>query len=238
MTSKLHYKNPVCITVLFFILALPSFVLGETDFAAVLDSDDRSYLDSILEETKGILDKAPNDIESITKRGIAFHNIAHSKVKGVAKECTSFLKKASKKHPDDVLILALLGSCITMKGRDAKEIDKKMRFVNKGAGIIDKAVMKEPDHVIVRMVRGRNSTGLPKLFKRRKFTKIDFLHIDKIVSKSPDALNVATQAQVYYKLGKIFSSEGDKALSQSYYKKTVAVSPDSIWAKRANKRIE
>ncbi len=124
-----------------------------------------------------------------------------------------------------------------MKGRDAKEIDRKMRFVNRGAGMIDKAIMKEPDHVMVRMVRANNSSGLPKFFKRRKYTKIDLLHIEKVITASPEALNKAGQAQVYFKLGKIFYSEGDKALSQSYYKKAVEASPDSIWGKRAQKRI-
>jgi len=238
MAIKLLDKKTAYIIIgLFFLLNLPTVGYGETDFGILLGTDDKGELNRVIDETEKVLEKNPKDIDSITKRGIAYHNIAHSKVKGVAKTCVKYLKKDTKAYPDDALLLALLGSCTTMIGRDAKAIDKKMRSVNKGTGLIDRAIMMAPDHVLARMVRANNSSGIPKLFKRRKFTKIDLLHIDKVLKKSPEAINKATQAQVYYKLGKIFYSEGDKAMSQSYYKKAVAVSPDSIWAKRASKRI-
>lgn len=238
MLSKIIGRKIVyLVSGLFFLFSLSTFSYGETDYGSILGTDDKGELKRILKEAEKVLENNPKDVDSITKRGIVYHNIAHSKEKGVAKTCVKYLKKDTKTYPEDPLLLALLGSCTTMMGRDASDIGNKMRYVNSGAGIIDRAIMKSPDHVLARMVRANNSTGIPRFFKRRKFTKIDLLHIEKIIKESPQKVTADLQAQVYYKLGKIYITEGNPALTESCFKKAVEVSPDSKWGKMARKGL-
>ncbi len=238
MSFKFIGKNIVHLfTGLFFLLSLSSVSYGETDYGELLSVDDRGTLNAILEETEDVLEKNPQDLDSIIRRGIAYHNIAHARVKGVAKEAVSYLKKAIKLYPDDALLLVLQGSCTTMIGRDSEAIRDKMRYVNQGTALIDSAVRMAPDHVTVRMVRANNSSGLPNLFKRKRFTKEDLLHIEGIIKKSLKDVKPELQAQVYYKLGKIYKNEGDKTAAKSYYEKAAAVMPDSEWGKQARDEL-
>jgi tetratricopeptide (TPR) repeat protein len=238
MSFKFIGKNTVHLFIgLFMLFSFTSVCYGETDYGKLLGVNDRGTLDNILDETKDVLEKNPQDLDSVIRRGIAYHNIAHSRVKGVAKEAVSYLKKAIKIYPDDALLLVLQGSCTTMIGRDSKAIGDKMRFVNEGTGIIDRAVSMAPDNVTVRMVRANNSSGLPNLFKRKRFTKVDMLHIEEIIKKSPKDVNAELQAQVYYRLGKIYKREGDKTSAKSYFEKAAGVLPDSEWGEKARDEL-
>jgi tetratricopeptide (TPR) repeat protein len=137
----------------------------------------------------------------------------------------------------DPLLLALLGSSITMVGRDASNIVEKMRYVNEGTTLIDKAVTRAPDSVFVRMVRSENSAGLPKMFDRRRFVKEDLLHVEKILARAPKELPLSSQAEVYYKLGTIFKSEDDASKAKTYFKRAAEVSPGSESGKKAKREL-
>ena len=210
---------------------------GNVDTNKLLGLRDKAELNKIAQEAEKEYKKNPKDKDTLLTLGLANHNLGDMRVKDAVTKCIEYLKPANKLYPDDALILALLGSCITMVGRDASSIPDKMRYVNEGTPMIDKAVQMAPDDVFVRMVRAGDAAGLPKLFGRTKYVKEDLLHIEDIIKKSPKDVSVDLQAEVYYKLGNVFRSEKDESKTKSYFKKAAELSPDSEYGKRAKREL-
>ena len=220
---------------LLFILNFSSLSYCEIDFGRLLSIRDKGELNKLAGEADTVLGKYPKDKNSLITLGIVYNNLATMEVKGASAKAFGYLKQANKLFPENPLLLAVLGSCITMLGRDADNIVDKMRYVNEGTPMIDKAVNTAPDNVSIRMIRSENSAGLPKLFGRRKFVKEDLLHIEGIIRRASKEVPVNLQAEVYYKLGNIFKSEEDLSQANSYFKKAGELSPDSEWGKKAKR---
>jgi tetratricopeptide (TPR) repeat protein len=222
---------------LFYVVILFSLSYGDTDPGSLLGLRDKGQLYKIAGEAEKVLEKNPKDKDSFIKLGIAYHNLANMQVKDAATKGVEYLKQGNKLYPDDALLLAVLGSCITIVGRDASNIVEKMRYVNEGTPMIDRAVNKEPDNLFIRMLRSDNSAGIPKMFGRRKFVREDLLYIEGIIKRSPKDVSVDFQTEVYYKLGMTYKSEGDESSAKSYFKKAAEVSPDSELGKKAKKEL-
>jgi tetratricopeptide (TPR) repeat protein len=220
-----------------FCLNLPALSYGETDIPKLLEIMDKGELKTIAGEAEKALEKNEDDSDSLKKIGIAYHNLAIMEEDDASERASKYLKKLNKLDPDDALILALLGSAVSMEGRDSINIVKKMGNANKGNNMLDQAVNKDPDNVYVRMVRANNSIDIPKFLGRRKFAKIDLLHIEEVINKSPQDVNTAFQAQTYYRLGMIFEEDGDDSSAKSYFKKAVDTSPSSEWSEKAKKKL-
>ena len=223
---------------IFYVMSLSSLTYGENvDVGKLLGIRDKEELTRMATEAEKVFEKIPKDRDNLLTLGIVYHNLAGMMLKGTSKKCIDYLKPANKLYPEDPLILAVLGCCITMAGRDASNIPDKIRFVNEGTPMIDKAVSMAPDDVFIRMVRASDSAGLPKLFGRMKYVKDDLLHVEGILKRSSKNVPLDFQTEVYYKLGITYKSEGDESSAKSYFKKTVELSPDSEWGKKAKREL-
>ena len=224
--------------ILLYVFSLFSLSYGQNvDVGKLLGIHDKGELIKITQEAEKNLKKNSKDKNTLLTLGMAYHSLADMKVKEAPSKCIEYLKPANKLYPEDALILAVLGSCITMVGRDSSSISDKMRYVNEGTPLIDKAVNMAPDDVFVRMVRAGDSAGLPKLFGRTKYVKEDLLYVEGIIKKSSKEVPLDLQAEVYYKLGKVFKSEANDSSANSYFKKAVGVLPDSEWGKKAKSEL-
>jgi len=221
---------------IFYLLSVSSLAFGD-DVGKLLGLRDKDQLNKIISEAEKVFAKDPKDKNNLLTLGMALHSLADMKVKGAPQKCVDFLKHANKEYPENGLIIAVMGSCLTMVGRDAPSIPDKMRYVNEGTPMIDKGVSMAPDDIYIRMVRAGDSAGLPKMFGRMKYVKEDFLHIEGIIKKTPKNVPLELQAEVYYKLGMVFKSEKDEASAKSYFKKAVEVVPDSEWGKKAKSEL-
>ena len=238
MSGKKIRRNIISLlSGLLMIVTCSSLSHGDTDAGGLLALRDKDELYRIAGEAEKVLERNPKDKDGLIRLGIAYHNLAIMEVKGASAKAFPYLKQANKLFPEDPLILAVLGSCITMVGRDASNIVDKMRYVNEGTPMIDKAVNKAPDNVFIRMTRSENSAGLPKMFGRVNFVKEDLLHIEGIIKRAPKEVPVDLQTVVYYKLGNIFRSEKDESKAKSYFKKAAELSPGSESGKKAKKEL-
>jgi tetratricopeptide (TPR) repeat protein len=238
MSGKRMRRNIIgLLSGLFMIGTFSPLSFGATDGGSLLGLRDKGELYRIVGEAEKVYEKNPKDKDGLIRLGIAYHNLAIMEVKGASAKAFEYLKQVNKLLPEDPLILAVLGSSITMVGRDASNIVDKMRYVNEGTPMIDKAVNKAPDNVFIRMTRSENSAGLPKMFGRINFVKEDLLHIEGIIKRAPKEVPVDLQTVVYYKLGNIFRSEKDESKAKSYFKKAAELSPDSEWGKRAKREL-
>lgn len=222
---------------LFFAVSISSSTYGEMDVGRLLSIRDKGELNKLAAEAEKVFGKNPKDKNSLITLGIAYHNLAILEVKNASEKAEEYLKKTTELYPEDALSLALLGSSISMVGRDSYNIVKKMTSVNKGAELLDKAVTMAPDSVLLRMIRANNSLDIPKSFGRQKIAKGDLLHIEGIIKKAPQEVSLDVQAEVYYQLGNIFKSEKDSSTARSYFKKAAEVFPDSEWGKKAKKEL-
>ncbi len=223
---------------LFLVLNLSTLSYAETNYGELLTILDKGELNKIMDDAMKTLEKTPDDKDSLKTLGVAYHNLSTIGDKKAAAKSIEHLKKASKLYPDDALVLAILGSSTTLIGKYAKnKVTDGRKYTNKGAGLMDRAVMKDPDHVLVRMVRANNSLGLPTMFGRRHYFKDDMLHVEKLINQSPGKFHKILQSQVYYKLGTAFAKDRDDANARAYYKKSFKVAPDSKFGKKAKKKL-
>jgi tetratricopeptide (TPR) repeat protein len=238
MSGKRMRRNIIgLLSGLSILVILSPLSFGDTDVGNLLGLRDKGELYRVIGEAEKVYEKNPKDKDGLIRLGTAYHNLAIMEVKGASAKAFEYLKQANKLLPEDPLLLALLGSSITMVGRDASNIVEKMRYVNEGTTLIDKAVTRAPDSVFVRMVRSENSAGLPKMFDRRRFVKEDLLHVEKILARAPKELPLSSQAEVYYKLGTIFKSEDDASKAKTYFKRAAEVSPGSESGKKAKREL-
>ena len=222
---------------LFIVVTLSPLSYAEIDAGTFLSIWNKGELSKIADEAEKVYEKNPKDKDNLTKLGIAYHNLAVLEVKGASGKAAKYLSEATKLYPEDALLLALLGSSMSMVGRDEWNIITKKSKANEGFGFLDKAVTMAPDNVVIRRIRANNSLQIPASFGRQKIAKGDLLHIEGIIQKAPKEGTVGLQTEVYYKLGNIFKSEKDSSTAKAYFKKAAELSPDSEWGKKAKKEL-
>jgi len=237
-------KKVICLLIFSFVVFLffstSSYSeSGFSSYARLFTLEDKGELNEIIDKAKETVKKNPEDKDALIKLGIAYHNLGDLGDKKAPEEAVKYLKKAHKLYPDDPLALAVLGSSTTMLGRySKKKITEGRQLANKGADLLDKAVVSAPDDVLVRMVRAGNSSGVPKFFGRRHFYKKDMLHVKELIEKSPEGkYSNGFKALVYYQLGDAYKLEKDKSNAELYFKKAIKTDPDSQWAKKAKKEL-
>nr|VFJ42610.1 MAG: hypothetical protein BECKDK2373B_GA0170837_100234 [Candidatus Kentron sp. DK] len=215
---------------LFILLFLPIMAMGDNNLLPLdklAGTMDRQILETEIaniEATGKSIDKA----ERLKRLGIAWHNLASLEVSGASSEADRWLKQALDASPTDYEVMAYYGSARTMVARDSWNVVTKVISVNKGVSLIDKAVRKAPENIIVRLVRANNSLALPKMFKRRPKAKEDFSFLHERL----DTLDISaeTRAEICFKLGKIREEDGDSAGAKELYEQARSISPDGKWA--------
>lgn len=170
--------------------------------------------------------------------GIAYHNLATLKVNGASRKAIVHLQKARSLSPNDGEVRAYLGSATTMVGRDSWNMLTKINSVNKGIKMMDEAVVRLPDNVMVRMVRANNSLDVPESFKRKEIARKDFQHLEILITKSSANVESNIKAEIFYQLGILYKREGNVVLAREYFKKAMNASSDSQWGKESEKRLQ
>lgn len=227
----------IVIVLLLFVVGLSILGHAETDLTRLYGLRDKTQLKEIIHEAEDTIKKNPSDKGSLKVLGIAYHNMGILEIRGAPKKSVEYLKKAYQLSPDDYEVLAYLGSAKTMVARDSWNVITKVSRVNKGVNMMDKAVRKAPDNIVIRMVRANNSLALPKFFNRRHLAKRDFLAIERLIEKNPSPIDSTTRAEVFYQLGMIYKEEKDASKAIIYFKKTLEVAPASYWAIKAKEEL-
>ncbi|CAI8936659.1 tetratricopeptide repeat protein [Methylocaldum szegediense] len=130
-----------------------------------------------LAKYEAALRQNPDDFEALKSAGIILHQLSRAEPdKQRVETAEQYLKKAQKLHPEDQEVVGWLGSVITMKALFETDPGKQTFFVKSGTRLLDKAVQKDPDNLVVRLTRAYNSMELPVFLKRTSFAVVDFKH--------------------------------------------------------------
>jgi len=94
---------------------------------------------------------------------------------------------------------------------------KKMSYVNKGTGLMDKAVKRDPDNVSVRMTRASNSKNLPSFLNRGDIALEDFEYLAGLIEKNPGHLP-SIKKKIYSNLAELYEKAGDRTNAEKFRK--------------------
>ncbi len=233
-------QNKVSLSWLVFIVLGFSLSLtyAETTKEDIYGLMDYQKLKGIISEKEEILKKNPSDISALKVLGVAYHNLSVIGKKGTCKKAFSILTKAYELAPEDYEILAYLGSVHTLLGRDAIFPYTRLYQVNKGCRIMDEAISKSPNNIVVRLTRANNSLALPDFFLRAKYAKEDLLYLLKLSEKTPNEFPPELLATIYYTLGEYYKSKEQWDKAREYWEEAVKVAPESKDGLSAQKRLE
>lgn len=216
--------------ILFFTLLCAAF-LPLAAGAAELPVNERNItvLKEVLLEAEKEIEAEPDNTEALKCAGIAAHQLALFEGKGYSEKALEYLGKVSKKEPENIVLMAYLGSSYALSGRDGTVVMARVSSVNKGVSLLNKAVKKAPNDFIVRMIRASVFFELPPMFKKAEAAYEDFQFLESRFSGMP-TLEPDLKAEVYYKLGFLAGEQDKKELKELYFSKAVEASPDSKWA--------
>jgi tetratricopeptide (TPR) repeat protein len=216
MRNAFHLGGGV-ILVLFLAAALLSApAVWAEDWHELQDMSDIQLAEKI-SEFQERLDQDPANYEILKAIGIAFHVKAIKDAKKYAPKAVEFLTRAREIDTKDYVTMCYLGSAFTMMARTTWNPVKKMSYVNKGTGFMDKAVRRDPDNVSVRLTRAFNSKNLPSFLERGHIALEDFEYLADLIEKKPDA-SWLTKKTVYTNLAELYSKAGDQAKADRFSK--------------------
>lgn len=179
-----------------------------------------------------------SNIEKIKMLGIAYHNLATLKVKDASKRAVAYLQKTHSLSPNDDEVQVYLGSATTMVGRDSWNVLTKIGTAKKGIKLIDDAVARMPDSIVIRMVRANNSLDLPDFFKRKEIARKDFQQLEMLVTKSSTDIEPDIKAEIFYQFGMFYKRENNDLMAKEYFKKAINASPNSQWGKKSEGNLQ
>jgi len=233
-------RNKILLSWLVFVIVgvFLSITFAETEAENIYGLMDYQELKRVIEEKEDILKEKPNDVYALKILGIAYHNLSVIGKKGVSAKAFSILSKAYELAPEDYEILVYLGSAKTLLGRDATFPMTRLYQVNKGCRIIDEAISKAPDNIVVRLTRANNSLGIPSFFQRVRYAKEDMLYLLRLSEKEKEKFLPELLATIYYTLGEYHKEKEEMDKAREYWKKAVGIAPSSKDGLLAKKRIE
>ena len=209
------------------------FCYAENELQQLYGLREKAFLQNIIQQTERENGTALSDLEKVKMLGIAYHNLAILKEKGASEKAVIYLNKALVLAPDDIEVQAYLGSALTMSARDSWNVFIKVGRVKEGMAMMNEAVSKEPESVVIRMVRANNSLNLPDFFRQKEVAKEDFRYLEKLIMESRVDMPPDIKGEIFYKLGMIDKHEGNVLLANEYFKKAINFSPASEWGRKS-----
>jgi tetratricopeptide (TPR) repeat protein len=161
------------------------------------------------------LDQNSADYEALQGLGIVYHYMAIKDSKAYSKKAIKVLEQAYKSQPEDYVVLCCLGSAYTLMAKDAASPLSKMDYFNKGVEYMDKAVRKDPDNFMIRMIRANNSKGLPKFLNRRSIAYEDLEYLAGLFEKGRN-FPAPLKASVYRHLAALNQEDGHTTRAKKF----------------------
>jgi len=144
---------------------------------------------------------------------------------------TRSFRSLSHKNPQEPVLLAYLGACMTLQGRDAANNLDKRRLTEDGLGKIDKALamqMERADqssahHLDTLLVAANSFIHIPAFFNRHDRGKQLLRQI--LDDSSFDTMAAGFKAATYLAAALVAHGDGDDAAYRRYLDLTVTVDP-------------
>ena len=151
---------------------------------------------------------------------IEFHQQAVKGDQEAVDQALQLLGEIRAKLPQNNLVNAYYGSAMTLKGRDA--VDPMIRFQKtlKGLKILDQAVEKEPESIMIRILRANVCSRIPELYFHRTSTAIeDYNYLLARYEQDPTVMPTVSYYQSLYDLGVAYQNIERKDAAEASWEK-------------------
>ena len=127
--------------------------------------------------------------------------------------------------------MALLGSVLTMRARDAFWPKTRLDYVRRGLKTMDAAVKLAPDDAEVRLVRALNNFEMPNFLNRDEIARNDFEWIWEKAQVQPEKYpnDLKQNAALHY--GLILQKNKRLEEAKQVWKKGVEIEPSTVLAR-------
>jgi len=152
--------------------------------------------------------------------------------KHAVRKATQRFKSLNHRNPQEPVLLAYLGACMTLQGRDAANNLDKRRLTEDGLGKIDRALAMQADsadqdavhHLDTLLVAANSFIHIPAFFNRHDKGKQLLQQI--LDDNGFDAMAAGFKAATYLAAALVANGDGDDAGYRHYLDLTVAADPD------------
>jgi tetratricopeptide (TPR) repeat protein len=181
----------------------------------------------------------PVNTEFLLKLGTAYHDLAgENEDKAAVKKAEGYLSKLLAIEPDNAPAMVYYGSVLTMKAREAFFPWDKMKYMKQGFAKMDSAVVLGPDEPEVRLIRGINSTSVPKMFNRLKVALSDFLYIEGLEKEKLNEMTNKFWLPYYFYFGLALEKDGQLEPAREKFAKVIELDSNSELANKARQQLE
>jgi tetratricopeptide (TPR) repeat protein len=155
-------------------------------------------------------------------------------------EYTKYAKESLKilldENPTHVIAMAYLGSVHTLIGRDAYNPINKIKEVERGCDLMDKAIEMDPNNITIRIIRSQNNLQLPDFFNRLPYVGNDlkFLLSDSIFSQ----MSNTTQVLILYSKGIYYEKSKKLAKAIEAYQSIMKYDESTPLYNKAKNKID
>lgn len=192
-----------------------------------------------IESLESQLTNSKSDIPVLLELGKLYHQMAaSSKNKKAIKKAESHLKQVLQYDKNNAEALVWLGSLNTLKGRDAWMPWNKLKYVEDGLKLMDRAVSLDRHNIKIRLVRANNNASLPSFFNRADSAIADFQFILKMVEITPEKFAFLPVSEMYLTLGDLYLSLGEDKKAMDAWNAVLEKFPTSKSAKHAIQNLQ
>lgn len=136
----------------------------------------------------------------------------------------------------NVIARAYRGRFWTMRARASWWPPTKMNYMRRGGEDLDDAVSMAPDNIMVRLLRGINSLGMPGFLGRLSSALEDFI----VILRHPDFPEQTKELKgmAFYFAGVAYKRADDLDTAKELFKRVSRFLPGSEYARRAQEELD
>lgn len=195
-----------------------------------------SFSQSNLIDSLEVVIKTNSDIQTKYRLARLYHDaVVDEENDDYTERAEELFEEVLKEKRDHVEAMAIYGSLKTIMARDAFMPWNKMKYVEQGCDLMDKALQLEPDNLTLRMTRALNNIQLPDFFNRITYCLEDFKYI--INHPSFNHFSNATKLEVHFYYGRAFENNDQFENARAMYKDAVALNMSSGLASKAKESL-
>jgi hypothetical protein len=130
----------------------------------------------------------------------------------------------------NMLAKVMLGSTLTMQGRDAFWPTTKLRYVRQGIQLMDAAVAQEPQNPRVRFERAVNNFHMPGFLDRGTVVRSDLEWLWEQVQNRPAELSIGLRQNIALYYGLFLRKQRQKERAEAVWQQGIEFGPETATA--------
>ena len=134
--------------------------------------------------------------------------------------------------------MALLGSVLTMRARDAFWPNTRLDYLKRGLNTMDAAVKLAPDDAEVRLIRAVNNFQMPNFLNRDEIARNDFEWIWEKVQAQPEKYTNDLKQDAALHYGLVLQKNKRLEEAKQVWKKGLEIEPSSLLAGEIRRHLK